>query len=202
MNDPISEVAVLSEPKVFLQTRPTTCAVACMMMSLNAFRGSPLSVDEETRHYEELRIPGSSIVPAASIAARIRHAGLEARIRHETPERFWRRMAQASPDLVRRQHDAYLAAEEAGVVFEQHTITTAALAEEIAANRLVMFGINMGAVKHAVLLYRGDADGFWLVDPLIGRSQVNADVLLDRGTFDVGRWYIAIGRLSPGVETA
>ncbi len=180
------------KPTVFLQTRPTTCGVACLMMVLNGYFQSLLTPAEEGRLRKKLKLNRFDLIPAVSLALYLKEQGLIVRIRHDYPEKFWDKLKSFPEDLVEQLHKKHLIAKQKGIVIETGPIEATEVARQLEEGSYLIWGTETGeGVKHAILLF-GISDGnVSAIDPLIGEVVYPIDILLARAKMDVGSWYIA-----------
>ena len=180
----------------FLQTRPTTCGVSCVMMARNYFLDTPLSTVEEGRLRKKLKLGGFDIIPAISLALFMKEEGLVVKVRHDEPRKFWKFIGENfSEEFVIRMQDRHAMAARHGVKAETGAISPEEILGELKFEKLVILGTETAeGIKHAILLYGIEPDGkVQFVDPLVGAQVQHIDSLLERARMDVGTWYISIG---------
>jgi len=179
-------------PAAFLQSRPTTCGVACCMMVMHDLLGTDLSRTLEGSIRHRLKTRYYDIVPVISIARYLFKAGLSVRVIHERPDLFWERM-RAHPVMLQEQEIAYKRAARDGLRVHHSAVTIEALKSELSVDALVILGISLGPdVKHAILLFNCVNDTFGCVDPLRGYRYLHASENARAMQLDTGAWYLAV----------
>lgn len=175
-----------------MQTRPTTCGIACMMMILDAFKGIDLTSATEGRFRKRLKLRGWDLVPAINIARELKDTGLSVRVRHEDPFRFWNFLHESDPELFQAQQEAHGRSARAGIRVEQGAITAQDIYREIDNGSLVIFGLDLGDnIKHAILLCSREGEILRAVDPLSGSMEKDAESLLRSAPKEGGAWFIS-----------
>lgn len=181
-----------NEPRVYLQTRATTCGVSCVMMILNLLRNLPLATSIEGKLRKKLKINRYDIIPAICLVMHLRANGLHCVIRHDFPHKFWEKMRQAPEDVAEQIAKKHAVAKKKGVEIQTGPISSEEIIDEIRKG-LVILGIEIGGdIKHAILLYHSEQDNVYFIDPLRGKSVEKIDSLLQRATMDTGRWFISV----------
>lgn len=183
------------EPSIFLQTRYTTCGVACLMMALNALgKDMPLTKGSEGELFRSMRVKGYDLVPAISLATYARRQGLTvAATIEDGPRDFWTFWRNTDPHMYEAQENAYARARAAGVTIDHNPVDAEVLKRSLSEGNLLIVGIDMGdGIKHALLVYGWEDGKFILVDPLSGRRQVPEERLVADMQMEFGKWFIAI----------
>jgi hypothetical protein len=182
-----------SSPAVFLQTRPTTCGVACTMMAMNFFLGTPLTASFEGKIRKRFKLKRFDIIPPISLARFMKTEGLSVVIVHQDAQKFWRTIGSISDDLLVEQEEAYQRARANGIKPEYRDVKAEDIKNLVRDGWLIMKGIELSSgIKHAVLIYGSSGEDFYLIDPLVGKTLKNERELMALGDMDTGRWYIAI----------
>lgn len=182
-------------PQIFLQTRYTTCGVACLMMALSAL-GSDIKLTKGTEGeiFRSLRARGYDLVPVISLAAYASKRGYSVTAVIEDGKLdFWNYWRNTDPYMYEAQESAYAWARAAGTSIERRPVNIESMKESLAKGNLIIAGINLGSgVKHALLLF-GWEDGFFsLIDPLSGMRKVSETELYEEMEMEFGRWFIEI----------
>lgn len=186
-------------PDVFLQTRPTTCGVACVMMALHAKGvGVSLTRGTEGKIFRSLKMRGPgveerNVVPGIALATFARRKGCTVRAVVENGRtNMWDLWRTTDPALYAVQQKAYEEARHAGVDISYGTVTASAIRSSLRAGNLIIVGVDLGDVKHAVLVYGIDGNNFLLVDPLYGKTRMSSGTLLRQMKMPTGKWFIEI----------
>ena len=186
------------EPAVFLQTRSTTCGVACMMMAMNYFLGTPLNAVLEGKLRKKLKMKRYDLIPAFNLATYIKQRGLEVAVFHQDPQKFLDFLRMHNEDIFHQQEAAYTRALSHGIKPHHDKITVNDLINALNTGRLLIYGIFLDEnIKHALLIYKYEQGIFHVIDPLVGKRTFTADELMDAGNLDTGRWYISVGIKKP-----
>jgi hypothetical protein len=183
-----------SEPEIFLQTRPTTCGVACMMMILHHFRGDKLTQSVEGKFRSDLKLKGYDIIPAISIASYLKKEGFSVFVYHQDSHLFWDHLLKMDPVMYDLQEKRYGYAYAAEIKVDTHTeVNTELLRSHLDKGALVICGIDLpGEIKHAVLLYGAGGDMISYIDPLSGKQIIPTSELLQMMKTTSGTWCIAV----------
>jgi hypothetical protein len=166
------------------------------MMALEAFDAGQVVLNKgyEGKIFRELRARGYDVVPTISIATYAKKMGLRARAIIQRGEvDFWDYWRHVDPGMHEIQKEAYLRARAHGVEIEYSSISTDSLDASIGAESLLVVGVEYAnEIKHALLVYSQERDGYRLIDPLCGRVCVEKPLLLSRMSMPIGRWYIEL----------
>lgn len=181
---------------IFLQTRPTTCGVACMMMVMHHFlHGPSLNSSVEGRLRRKLRLRRIDIVPVTGLASYMKEKGLDVLVNHEDPERFWSFLRETNQDHYEQQVKAYDKAKKKGVIFTFSPITSGLIKAELNKRRLIIFGVTLeGNIKHAIVIHSYKDGKFETVDPLLGTRVFTEKALIATGKMDTGGWFVSVAR--------
>lgn len=183
------------EPSVFLQTRSTTCGVACLMMTLEAL-GLPIKLTQGTEGeiFRELRIRGHDLVPAISLVTYARKQGrLANAVMENGTVNFWDWLRNTNLQMYEAQEEAYAKARATGANISREAVSIDSLRESLGQGNLIIVGVELGGgIKHALLVYEWKDRSFLLVDPLSGKRSVPEDQLLREMEMQFGRWFIEI----------
>ncbi len=182
-------------PSIFLQTRYTTCGVACMMMALSAL-GSEIKLTEgsEGDIFRKLRVDGYDLVPIVSLGAYASKKGYTVTVVIEDgPLDFWEFWRNTDSCMYEAQELAYAQARAAGTSIERLFITIESMKESLSAGRLIIAGINLGdGVKHALLVFGWENGFFSLIDPLSGMKKFPEQEFHEKMQTEFGRWLLEI----------
>jgi len=182
------------QPAVFLQTRNTTCGVACMMMAMNYFLDTPLNPVWEGKLRRQLKMKKYDLVPAINLAAYMKQQGLEVAVFHQGAQKFWESIRLSNEDIFCEQQTAYARALRRGIKPNDGAVTVDAMLEALNADKLLIYGIALNeSIKHAVLIYKHEQGFFYVNDPLAGQRIYSPSDLWRAGDLDTGRWYISVG---------
>jgi hypothetical protein len=182
------------EPSVFLQTRGTTCGVACMMMAMNYFLGTPLNSVLEGKLRRKLKMKKYDLIPALNLATYAKQHGLDVAVFHQDSDKFWDFLRMHHEDIFHQQEAAYARALSHGIKPNHDKITVDAMINALNAGKLLIYGIFLDDnIKHALLIYMHKQGIFYVVDPLFGKRTFTTDELMYAGNLDTGRWYISVG---------
>jgi hypothetical protein len=182
------------EPAVFLQTRSTTCGVACMMMAMNYFLGTPLNAVLEGKLRRKLKMKKYDLIPAVNLATYMKQRGLEVAVFHQDSHKFWDFLRMHNEDIFHQQEAAYTRALSHGIKPNLNKITVDDLINALNAGGLIIYGIFLDEnIKHALLIYKYKQGIFHVIDPLVGKRTFTPDELMHAGNLDTGRWYISVG---------
>lgn len=178
----------------FLQTRPTTCGVACIMMVLNHYQNAPLTSKEEGRLRKKLKLNRFDIVPVISLASYLKDKGLLVQVRHDDPQKFWKKMDSEFPeDFSAQMRKRHSTASNQGIKIERGAIETTEILNALNARKLILLGTETTeGIKHAILLHNADGNTVSYVDPLYGELRASIDEIMLRARMDVGTWFISI----------
>jgi hypothetical protein len=182
-------------PPIFLQTRYTTCGVACLMMALSAL-GSDIKLTKGTEGdiFRELRARGYDLVPVVSLAAYASKRGYTVTALIEDSKLdFWSYWRNTDPHMYEAQELAYARARTAGTSIVRRSVSIESMKESLSKGHLIIAGINLGdGVKHALLVYGWDKGFFNLIDPLSGMRKVPENELYEEMQMEFGRWFLEI----------
>lgn len=186
------------DPQTFLQTRSTSCGVACLMMALHTL-GSPVTLTKGTegKLFRLLRLREYDLVPAICLADYAAKQGYRVNaVLEDGPVNFWDYWRITDPVVYEAQERAYAHARAAGVNIKRHTkVNGSALRQSLASGSVAIVGVTLlEGVKHALLVYGSEEGSFEVVDPLNGRHKIPEEVLLQKMSMEFGRWYIEIRR--------
>ncbi len=182
-------------PPIFLQTRYTTCGVACLMMALSALGSDiKLTKGKEGDIFRELRARGYDLVPVISLAMYASKKGFRVNAVIEDGKLdFWSYWRNADPHMYEAQELAYARARAAGTTIEHKSVSIEAMKESLSEGKLIIAGINLGSgVKHALLLFGWEEGFFSLIDPLSGIRKVPENELYEEMQMEFGRWFVEI----------
>lgn len=182
------------EPEVFLQTRPTTCGIACMMMILHFFRGIKLTTSIEGKFHHRMKLKGYDIIPAISIASYLKKQGLRILVYHQKSYLFWEKLLSIDPVMHDLQGERYKYARATGIEVDKHTeINDNLFKSHLDKGALIICGIDLpGEIKHAVLLYNMKNDTVFYIDPIFGKQITSTEKLVGMMQTSSGTWCIVV----------
>lgn len=193
-----NEINRMKEPAVFLQTRSTTCGIACLMMALEA-QGADirLSKGTEGQLYRELKSKFHEIVPVMMLAwhakVKTKHE-VEVVIEHGKVD-FWKFLKANDEEMFQIQERSYALARQGGVGVQYEQVTLERVNGMLKDNKILIVGTDLGdGIKHALLVYDFDGKNYKIIDPLSGKRSIRAEHFLSTLKMDFGSWIIGIGK--------
>lgn len=186
----------MNDPEIFIQTRPTTCGIATLMMALKML-GERITLTKGTEGdlYRYLKPKTHSVVPVVKLAwyARAKAGKNVAMYIEKGPVDFWEYLRTHDEDMFEAQEQSYKIAHQSGVDIRYGAVSEQLISDLVKDGNVIIVGTDLGGgIKHALLVYEATPTSFLYVDPLSGKREAKKDEFMKLLKMDFGSWAIAI----------